>query len=80
MFFLKLSNAVAPSKFRQMFPIIAGLWNSIRYIVPQLLLVSVMVREDKSYTLGRCHCRVIMVQIKFQLPPTRRFQRSGRAL
>lgn len=49
------------------FPIIEGLQNAIRYIVAQLLLVSVMAGKDKTdlhYTLDRCHCCVIMVKFK----------------
>lgn len=79
MFFSKLSNIVTqPSKFRQMLPIIAGLQNAIRYIVAQLLLVSVMAGKVKSYTLDRCHCCVIMV--KFQPSPACFIRISGCAL
>lgn len=54
-----------------MLPIIAGLQNAIRYIVAQLLLVSVMAGKDNSYTLDRCHFCVIMV--KFQ-PTSSKYQ------
>lgn len=74
MFSSKLSEAVTPlSKLRQMFHIIAGLRNAIRYIVLRLLLASVTAGKDKSYTLDQCQCHVITVQIKIPTPPVCRF-------